>query len=124
MGKKSLLILQLHSQRRFRHEGMGQDARPHRLFKGTFHTLFPFSFPFPPPSSHTNTHPLSQIRFLADPDARWAKALGVTFDASALLGNFRSKRYALTTEDGKFTKVAIEPDNIGINVSAVDNVLA
>jgi 2-Cys peroxiredoxin 5 len=84
--------------------------------------LLPLRFhPLLQDSQLINSH---QLRYLADPDAKFTKALEVDFDASAILGNFRSKRYALTTEDGKITKVAIEPDNIGVDVSAVDKVLA
>lgn len=53
----------------------------------------------------------SGIRFLGDPAGNFTRALDVEFDSAALLGNNRSKRYALLTEDGKVTKVAIEPDN-------------
>lgn len=57
----------------------------------------------------------SGIRFLADPDASFTKALGgVDFDATPILGNVRSKRYAIVTEDGKVKSVHIEPDNTGI----------
>ena len=39
---------------------------------------------------------IAQVRMLADPQAELAKALGVDFDASGMLGNVRSKRYALS----------------------------
>lgn len=57
--------------------------------------------------------PSPQIRFLADPAAKFSQALDVAFDASAVLGNVRSKRYAITVEDGKVKEVNVEPDNIG-----------
>jgi peroxiredoxin 5 len=55
------------------------------------------------------------IRFVADATGAFSKALDTTFDATPLLGNERSKRLAIATEDGKVTKVAIEPDNVGIS---------
>jgi 2-Cys peroxiredoxin 5 len=57
----------------------------------------------------------SGIRFLGDPAGEFTKAWDVDFDASALLGNHRSKRYAVVTEDGKAVKVAVEPDNTGVS---------
>ncbi|EHY58567.1 Peroxisomal membrane associated protein 20 [Exophiala dermatitidis] len=65
----------------------------------------------------------SGIRFLADPAGEFTRAWDVEFDASKLLGNKRSKRYAVVTEDGKAVKVAVEPDNTGVTVSAADKVL-
>lgn len=56
----------------------------------------------------------SGIRFLGDATGEFTKAWDVDFDATALLGNPRSKRYAVQTEDGKVTSVAVEPDNTGI----------
>ena len=53
----------------------------------------------------------SGIRFLGDPAGNFTRALDVEFEAAAILGNNRSKRYALLTDNGKVTKVAIEPDN-------------
>jgi len=55
------------------------------------------------------------IRYIADKDGKFVKALDLDFDASALLGNFRSKRYALLTKDGKVEQVHVEPDNIGVD---------
>ncbi|KAI6247681.1 Peroxisomal membrane associated protein 20 [Erysiphe necator] len=66
----------------------------------------------------------SGIRFLADAGAAFTKAWGVDFDASSVLGGVRSKRYAIRTENGKVSSVHIEPDNTGLNVSAVQQVLA
>lgn len=57
----------------------------------------------------------SGIRFLADPAGDFSKAWDVTFDATGLLGNHRSKRYAVTVEDGKVVKASVEPDNVGIS---------
>lgn len=66
----------------------------------------------------------SGIRFIGDAQGKFVEAWDVSFDASELMGNHRSKRYAILTEDGKVTKVAIEPDNFGLNVSTAENFLA
>jgi len=71
---------------------------------------------------HTNAH--TQIRFLADPTGAFTKELDMAFDATPLLGNQRSKRYAIVVDHGKVKSVHVEPDNIGINESTVDKVLA
>lgn len=65
----------------------------------------------------------SGLRFLADTQGKFSQAWDVEFDATELMGNKRSKRYAVKTEDGKVVKVAIEPDNIGIKESAADKFL-
>ena len=57
----------------------------------------------------------SGIRFLADPSGTFTRALDVEFDASAILGNKRSKRYALVVKNGKVQSVNVEPDNIGVS---------
>ena len=56
-----------------------------------------------------------QIRFLADPDCKFTKALDLDFDATPMLGNHRSKRYALVIEDGKVKEAHVEPDNTGMS---------
>lgn len=65
----------------------------------------------------------SGIRFLGDPHGEFTKELDLFFDSAAVFGQNRSKRYAITTEDGKVTGVHDEPDNTGIKVSAADKVL-
>lgn len=62
----------------------------------------------------------SGLRFVGDAAAKFSQAWDVTFDATEIMGNVRGKRYAVLTEDGKVTKVAVEPDNIGINESSAD----
>ncbi|KAF2495578.1 Redoxin [Lophium mytilinum] len=66
----------------------------------------------------------SGIRFIADPALAFTKALDLDFDASAIFGGPRGKRYALLVEDGKVKEAFVEPDNTGISVSAADKVLA
>ncbi|KIW69025.1 hypothetical protein PV04_04929 [Phialophora macrospora] len=65
----------------------------------------------------------SGIRFLADPAGEFTRAWDVEFDAAKILGNNRSKRYAVVTENGKVVKVAVEPDNTGVTISAAEKVL-
>ena len=55
----------------------------------------------------------SGIRFLGDPSGNFTRAMDCEFDSAAMLGNNRSKRYAVVVKDGKVTEVHIEPDNIG-----------
>ncbi|KAI9654573.1 MAG: hypothetical protein M1831_005334 [Alyxoria varia] len=66
----------------------------------------------------------SKIHFVADPSGAFTKEWDVDFDASALLGNYRSKRYAVKVDGGKVVSVHVEPDNTSVNVSAADKVLA
>ena len=54
------------------------------------------------------------FRYVADASGKFIKALDLDFDASGMLGNFRSKRFAMLTQDGKVKSVHVEPDNIGI----------
>ena len=56
----------------------------------------------------------SGIRFLADPAGDFTRAWDVEFDSAKMLGNNRSKRYAVATENGKVVKASVEPDNIGV----------
>ncbi|KAI8964223.1 AhpC/TSA family protein [Daldinia sp. FL1419] len=65
----------------------------------------------------------SGIRFLADPAGEFTKALDLGFDAPAIFGGMRGKRYALVVEDGKVKSIHVEPDNTGTNVSMADKVL-
>lgn len=65
----------------------------------------------------------SGLRFLGDAAGEFSRAWDVEFDATELMGNKRGKRYAVYTQDGKVTKVAVEPDNIGISESAAEKFL-
>ena len=42
----------------------------------------------------------SPVHFLADDDASFTAEVGMLFDAKGLLGNRRSKRYVIVTDDG------------------------
>ena len=65
----------------------------------------------------------SDIRFLADADGSFTRALDLEFNAAPFLGTNRSKRYALKVVDGKVEKVDVEGDNVGVSVSGADKVL-
>lgn len=41
-----------------------------------------------------------KIKFLADDSGKWSSAIGMSFDATGLLGNFRSHRYAMVVNNG------------------------
>ncbi|KAH7273926.1 hypothetical protein FSOLCH5_001200 [Fusarium solani] len=63
------------------------------------------------------------IRFLGDPTGEFTKALDLGFDAYAIFGGMRGKRYALKVEDGKVKEAHVEPDNTGSSVSMAEQVL-
>jgi len=65
----------------------------------------------------------SGIRFLADPTCAFTKALDLDFDAPAVFGGPRGKRYALVIEDGVVKEAHVESDNTGMNVSVAEKVL-
>ncbi|KAI9801630.1 MAG: hypothetical protein M1833_002312 [Piccolia ochrophora] len=65
----------------------------------------------------------SGVRYIADPTGKFTGALDLLFDSEAIFGTKRSKRYALTVEDGKVKEIHVEPDNTGITVSAAERVL-
>ena len=56
-----------------------------------------------------------EIRFLGDPHATFTNALDLAFDATAIFGQPRSKRYALVVDDGKVVEAHVESDNTGVN---------
>ncbi|KAF2108683.1 AhpC/TSA family protein [Lophiotrema nucula] len=65
----------------------------------------------------------SGIRFLADPSLNFTNALDLAFEANAVFGGPRGKRYVLVVDNGAVKEAHVEPDNTGLNVSAVDKVL-
>jgi 2-Cys peroxiredoxin 5 len=58
---------------------------------------------------------VGQIRFLGDPSGEFTKALDLAFDATAIFGHPRSKRYALVIEDSVVKEAHVEPDNTGVD---------
>ncbi|EMC95560.1 hypothetical protein BAUCODRAFT_493799 [Baudoinia panamericana UAMH 10762] len=63
------------------------------------------------------------VHFLADDNGEWTKAAGMSFDASGLLGNHRSKRYAAIVENGEVKEVFTEDQAPEVTVTAADKVL-
>merc|ERR1712038_1363296 len=64
-----------------------------------------------------------KVRMLADTTGALAKALDLELDLSAVLGSVRCKRFSILVEDGKATKVNIEPDGTGLTRSLADKIL-
>eukprot|EP00005_Dracoamoeba_jomungandri_P001611 CAMPEP_0174251222 /NCGR_PEP_ID=MMETSP0439-20130205/1115_1 /TAXON_ID=0 /ORGANISM="Stereomyxa ramosa, Strain Chinc5" /LENGTH=156 /DNA_ID=CAMNT_0015331487 /DNA_START=36 /DNA_END=506 /DNA_ORIENTATION=+ len=62
-----------------------------------------------------------QIEMLADGDASWAQALGLTKDTGNF-GGLRSARYALVAEDGVITHLAVDKE--GIKDTTADAIMA
>merc|ERR1711884_817063 len=56
-------------------------------------------------------------------EGEFTKAMEVDLDVTAVLGNVRCKRFSIMVEDGKATKVNIEPDGTGATCSLADNIL-
>ncbi|CAL1526208.1 unnamed protein product [Lymnaea stagnalis] len=67
--------------------------------------------------------PSGKIRFLADTCGQFTKALDLTIDLSAVLGNVRSKRYALVVENGVIKGINLEPDGTGLTCSRGSDIL-
>lgn len=65
-----------------------------------------------------------KILFLSDADASFAKALGLTFDASGAGLGVRSQRYAMVVEDGVVKRLAVEDSPGKADVSAAPAILA
>jgi len=64
-----------------------------------------------------------KVRMLADTTAEFAKALGVDFDKTAVLGGIRSKRYSMLVEKGVVTKFNLESDGGGLTCSLSNKLL-
>ncbi|KAL2094827.1 hypothetical protein ACEWY4_009546 [Coilia grayii] len=68
-----------------------------------------------------------KVRMLADPTGAFTKAVDLLLDAEQLvqiLGNARSKRYAMLVEDGVVKKINVEPDGTGLTCSLATNILS
>ena len=64
-----------------------------------------------------------KIEFLADGSGDFAKALGLSFDASANGLGIRSRRYSMLVEDGVVKKLNIEEKPGTAELSGADNLL-
>lgn len=69
-----------------------------------------------------NTHNASELLMLADGDASFANALGLTMDTKGF-GGIRSQRYAMIIEDGVVTLLNVEAAN-ELLVSNAETLLA
>ncbi|KAF8420724.1 Redoxin [Tirmania nivea] len=63
------------------------------------------------------------IHFCADRNGEFVKSLGLDFDASELLGNTRSKRFALVVEDGVVKDLRVENLPPDLTVTLADELL-
>ncbi|KAF7197340.1 Peroxisomal membrane associated protein 20 [Pseudocercospora fuligena] len=66
----------------------------------------------------------SGIRYLGDVHGELIKALDLEFDSKAIFGVNRSKRAAIRVQDGKVESFEVEPDNVGVSVTAAEKILA
>ncbi|MEM6461476.1 MAG: peroxiredoxin [Pseudomonadota bacterium] len=71
----------------------------------------------------SNTGADGKIRFLADWDAAFTKAVGMDMDLSAGTLGVRSKRYSMVVEDGTVKAVNIEENPGEVAVSGADKIL-
>ncbi|PVD26499.1 hypothetical protein C0Q70_14176 [Pomacea canaliculata] len=55
-----------------------------------------------------------KIRMLADPQAKFTKAMGMELDCTKLLGNFRSQKYSLVIDDSIIQSINVDPDHTGL----------
>lgn len=63
-----------------------------------------------------------ELLMLADGNAEFTEAMGLTMDASGFGMGTRSRRYAMIVDDGKVTHLAVEEGG-GIDVSSADSIL-
>jgi 2-Cys peroxiredoxin 5 len=64
-----------------------------------------------------------KVRMLADTTGALTKALELDLDLSAVLGSVRSKRFSMLVEDGKISKLNIEPDGTGLTCSLAESIV-
>ncbi|KAJ0004316.1 hypothetical protein NQD34_010530 [Periophthalmus magnuspinnatus] len=68
-----------------------------------------------------------KVRMLADPTGAFTKEVDLILDNEQLvqiLGNKRSKRYAMLVEDGIVKKINVEPDGTGLTCSLASSILS
>lgn len=63
-----------------------------------------------------------KIRMLADTCGDFTKAVDMELDATAILGNKRSKRYSMVVQDGVVESVNVEPDGTGLTCSLAEKI--
>ncbi|KXT17291.1 hypothetical protein AC579_556 [Pseudocercospora musae] len=70
---------------------------------------------------HKWNHPL--VHILADDTGNFTHEAGMSFDASGLLGNHRSLRYAAIVSDGVVKSIFVEDEAPSVTTTAAENVL-
>lgn len=70
-----------------------------------------------------STNGVGKIRFLADGNATFTKAIGMDVDMSAAEFGVRSKRYSMIIENGKVTTLNIETERGKADVSGAATLL-
>ncbi|KAF7195363.1 Peroxisomal membrane associated protein 20 [Pseudocercospora fuligena] len=70
---------------------------------------------------HKWNHPM--VHILADDTGNFTHEAGMSFDASGLLGNHRSSRYAAIVENGSVKAIFIEDEAPSVTTTAAENVL-
>jgi peroxiredoxin len=63
-----------------------------------------------------------KVRMIADGNAEFTKAVGLTLDASGFGMGTRSQRYAMVVNDGKVQELLVEPGP-GLSCSSAESVL-
>lgn len=63
-----------------------------------------------------------KVRMIADGNADFTKAIGLTLDGSGFGMGIRSQRYAMVVNDGKVQELLLEP-NPGLSCSSAESVL-
>ena len=70
-----------------------------------------------------DTDPKDEVLFLADGNADFAKAVGLTFDGSGNGLGLRSKRYSMLVKDGVVERLNVEDTPGKVEVSGGDTLL-
>ncbi|KAL7409387.1 Redoxin-domain-containing protein [Mrakia frigida] len=66
----------------------------------------------------------TKVRFISDDHAAYVSSLGLVFDAAALFGGPRAKRFALVAVDGKIISLDVEDSPGDLKVSSAEAILA
>jgi len=70
-----------------------------------------------------NQNAENKVRMLADTTGELTKALELELDLSAVLGSVRCKRFSMLVEDGKVSKLNVEPDGTGLTCSLAESIV-
>lgn len=69
-------------------------------------------------------HADGKVRAVADTTGDFTKKLGVSFDATAVLGGVRSKRYSMLVENGTVKIFNLEPEGTGLSCSLAPEIIS